>query len=119
MIRMKLLGRLRMYRVSLLNVKRNSQRRVSGILLVRGFRMSLDVCLMAVRPTALYSANITHNLNKMAEAAGIYQHLWHPDEIGIEKAAQLIEPLKEGLQLLESKPEHFQQFNPQNGWGSY
>jgi hypothetical protein len=34
--------------------------------------MSLDVYLIAARPTNVYSANITHNLNKMAEAAGIY-----------------------------------------------
>ena len=35
--------------------------------------MSLDVTLTAVRPTEVYSANITHNL-WMAEEAGIYQH---------------------------------------------
>lgn len=67
----------------------------------------------------LYEANVTHNLNKMADEAGIYQHLWRPDEIGITKARQLIEPLRHGLALLREKPEHFKQFNPSNGWGSY
>lgn len=38
----------------------------------------------------LYWANITHNLNSMAGAAGIYQHLWRPEEVGVTKARQLI-----------------------------
>lgn len=37
------------------------------------------VHLMAVRRTCIFSANITHNLNAMAEAAGIYKHLWRPE----------------------------------------
>ncbi|TVM03002.1 MAG: hypothetical protein CV087_07595 [Candidatus Brocadia sp. WS118] len=67
----------------------------------------------------IYTANITHNLNKMADEAGIYQHLWRPDEIGITNAEQLIEPLQRGLQLLKSDPEKFKKFNPSNGWGNY
>jgi len=66
-----------------------------------------------------YSRNITHNLNTMAGEAGIYEALWRPDEIGITKAAQLIEPLKAGLAKLESDPERFEKLNPSNGWGSY
>lgn len=69
--------------------------------------------------TRVYSANITHNLNRMASEAGIYQCLWRPGEIGIERAKQLIEPLTEGLALLESDPERFEAFNPSNGWGTY
>src|SRR5688572_29936062 len=45
----------------------------------------------------VYSANITHNLNAMAENAGIYMHLWRPDQIGIMTASQLIAPLTAGL----------------------
>lgn len=81
--------------------------------------MSLDVYLNAVRETCVYDANITHNLGTMAHEAGIYKHLWRPEEIGITKAEQLIEPLKNGLELLESDPERFKAFNPENGWGSY
>lgn len=66
-----------------------------------------------------YSRNITHNLNRMASEAGIYEVLWRPDEIGITKAEQLIEPLKAGLAKLESDPERFDKLNPPNGWGSY
>lgn len=81
--------------------------------------MSLDVYLTEMRETEVFTANITHNLGKMAEEAGIYKHLWRPDEIGIEKAGELIEPLKAGLKKMRDDPEHFKKFNPENGWGSY
>lgn len=81
--------------------------------------MSLDVYLSAVRDTEIYSANITHNLNRMAKEAGIYEYLWRPDEIGVTKAEQLIEPLTVGLKTLKSDPVRFKQFNPGNGWGDY
>jgi len=67
----------------------------------------------------VYSANITHNLNTMASKAGIYDYLWQPNEIGITKAHQLIEPLEKGLLFLRDDPAFFKQFNPENGWGDY
>ena len=67
----------------------------------------------------VYSANITHNLNTMADAADLYKVLWRPDEINITKAQQLIEPLTKGLQELRSNPEKYEAFNPDNGWGDY
>jgi hypothetical protein len=67
----------------------------------------------------VYSANITHNLGEMAREAGIYMHLWRPDEIGVTTAAQLIEPLRDGLAKLQSDPSTFTKFNPGNGWGNY
>jgi len=67
----------------------------------------------------VYERNITHNLNRMADVAGIYNHLWRPDEIGITQAKQLIEPLKAGLEMLKSDPERFKMHNPRNGWGNY
>lgn len=67
----------------------------------------------------VFEYNITHNLNTMAQKAGVYMQLWRPDEMGVSKAAQLIEPLKSGLKLLKSKPDEFKQYNPSNGWGSY
>jgi len=81
--------------------------------------MSLDVTLTAVRPTTVFDANITHNLNRMAEAAGIYYHLWRPEEIGITKAAQLIDPLKCGIACMEADPEQFRKLEPDNKWGTY
>ena len=81
--------------------------------------MSLDVYLTAVRPVTIYDANITHNLGAMASEAGIYRHLWRPEELGIVKAAQLIEPLRAGLALLTADPERFKKHNAPNGWGLY
>ena len=68
-----------------------------------------------------YSSNITHNLGPMAEAAGIYKHLWRPEELheGPIKASELIEPVAAGLALLESDPVRFEKFNSENGWGLY
>lgn len=81
--------------------------------------MSLDVSLTALRQTEVFDANITHNLGPMAEAAGIYHHLWRPEEIGVHKAEQLIEPLARGLAFLKADPAKFQALNAPNGWGEY
>lgn len=67
----------------------------------------------------VYSANITHNLNTMADRAGIYLHLWRPEEIGISKARQLIKPLRAGLTRLSANEEFYRKFEPENGWGTY
>jgi hypothetical protein len=81
--------------------------------------MSLDVYLEDHSGTTLYSANITHNLNKMAAEAGIYGCLWRPEESGITKAGQIVEPLRAGLAQLVERPTYFEQFNAPNGWGMY
>ena len=59
------------------------------------------------------------NLNKMAEAAGLYLYLWRPEEVGITKASELIAPLRAGLALLERAPDFYKKFNPPNNWGNY
>ncbi len=81
--------------------------------------MSLDVYLTAVRPTEVYSRNITHNLGKMAAEAGIYEALWRPEEINVATAEQLVPLLEAGLETLRADPERFKKFNPENGWGDY
>jgi hypothetical protein len=81
--------------------------------------MSLDVYLTAVRPTQVFECNITHNLGKMADAAGIYKHLWRPEELGITKARDLIAPLADGLGRLRADPGGFSLHNAANGWGRY
>ena len=67
----------------------------------------------------VFSANITHNLNKMAEAAGLYKPLWRPDELDLNRAEDLIAPLSEGLARLKAEPRKFEAYNPANGWGNY
>lgn len=79
--------------------------------------MSLDVYLENEAGETLYSRNITHNLGKMADEAGIYKCLWRPDEIGITHARQIIEPLAAGVTLLATEKRRFEAFNSPNGWG--
>lgn len=81
--------------------------------------MSLDVHLIDEKGDQVYWSDITHNLNKMAEAAGIYKHLWRPEEIGITKAGELIEPLREGLHKMIDNPSTFKIHDAANGWGRY
>jgi hypothetical protein len=87
----------------------------------------------------LYSANITHNLNKMAGEAGIYEALWRPHRLRTDydvkegnhtaeldfeesceiEAREIIPLLEKGLADLKARPEHFKQFDSPNGWGTY
>lgn len=86
--------------------------------------MSLDVYLTdtnipAVEDQIVYSGNITHNLTDMAREAGIYKHLWRPEELAITKAIELQQPLAGGLCLLLSEPDRFKKLNASNGWGTH
>jgi hypothetical protein len=88
--------------------------------------MSLDVDLIVVKPVSVYSNNITHNLGKMAmevklsNGMTLYNVLWRPDEQeGLKFARDITELLNEGWNILISEPEHYKQFEPDNGWGSY
>jgi hypothetical protein len=87
--------------------------------------MSLDVDLMMVEPVSKWTYNITHNLGKMAaechvgDGLTLYDVLWRPDEHGLKYARDLIKYLEEGYHNLDSHPEAFSKFNPENGWGSY
>jgi len=83
--------------------------------------MSLDVYLIENQGDTeyLYHRNITHNLGRMADAAGIYEAVWRPEEIGLKIAGELAPLLKEGIAKMKADPEHFKQFNAKNGWGVY
>ena len=67
----------------------------------------------------VFDANITHNLNKMADAAGIYEACWRPEEIGATKAGDIIPILEKGFEDMKARPEHFKKFDSENGWGTY
>lgn len=71
------------------------------------------------KDTCVYHDNITHNLNTMAKEAELYEPLWRPEEINVTQAAALLPLLREGLLRLMESPEHFAQFTPDNGWGTY
>jgi hypothetical protein len=87
----------------------------------------------------VYDSNITHNLNTMAEKAGIYKALWRPYKLHKEFDPKLINDkaeyefedtfvvyarditptIEEGFKELIHKPEYFQEFDSPNGWGKY
>lgn len=87
--------------------------------------MSLDLylepnlCPHCGRSDEGYSTNITHNLGNMAEEAGIYGILWHPEDNGIKQASQLIEPITKALVEMRKDPARFKQHDAPNGWGTY
>jgi chromosome segregation ATPase len=67
----------------------------------------------------LSAFNITHNFNEMAKAVGLYEVLWHSEEIAITVVSQMILPLEKGIKELELNPDKDKAYNPPNGWGSY
>lgn len=84
--------------------------------------MSLDFYLqykLDGNEIAVFDRNITHNLTKMADKAGIYYALWRPEEKGWKLAKDVIPTLERGLDKLKKKPEYFEKFNAPNGWGTY
>jgi hypothetical protein len=81
--------------------------------------MSLDVYLEKMVLSDVYTDNITHNLGRMAQEAGLYDVLWRPEENDIYCAAEMIPHLEAGLARLRANPELYEQFNPPNGWGNY
>ena len=87
--------------------------------------MSLDIhltanhCPVCKRGGEVFAANITHNLGGMASEAGIYGVVWRPEENGIEKAGQLLVPLRKAIAEMEADPERFKAYNADNGWGLY
>lgn len=69
----------------------------------------------------VFDANITHNLGKMAQMAGLYTIMWRPEEwdTSIDEARDLVRPLTRGIQNLVDRQDEMMEFNPENGWGNY
>jgi hypothetical protein len=87
--------------------------------------VSLDVDLMVLKPTSVYSNNITHNLGKMSsfvkfdDGLTLYDVLWRPEEKGLYFASDIEDYLDRGWNILMSEPNFYKTFNPENGWGTY
>ena len=83
--------------------------------------MSLDIYLYyevepEVRQT-VYDANITHNLGDMAQAAGIYDALWHLKHV--HNAGDLAAVLEDGIRDMKRNPAWYNQHDAESGWGTY
>lgn len=81
--------------------------------------MSLDVNLKVKGEGEVFSANITHNLGKMAAACGVYYACWRPEEINCTRAKHILPMLEEGVKLLKEHPDFYKTFDSSNGWGLY
>lgn len=79
--------------------------------------MSLDIDLVYMGGS--HWQNITHNLWKMADAAGVYGVLWSPKENNVKFARSLIKPLRQAIKVMKADPDKFRAFNAKNGWGTY
>lgn len=81
--------------------------------------MSLDLRLVCEHcGSVLAESNITHNLNKMADAVGIYEILWRPDEVGITRSGEITDRLESGLSYVKSNMHSLRKFEPENKWGT-
>lgn len=110
------------------------------VILYRNYLVSYDEGkTLEPRREELYSANITHNLNKMADEAGLYEALWRPyklkpgynipeddhkaeweyEEANPVRAHEIIEIIEKGLADMKARPKHYEKFNSPNGWGMY
>jgi len=67
----------------------------------------------------VYTTNITHNLGDMAQAAGIYEALWHPERVGIKTAHDLAVAIEPGIMDMNSNPQKYKKYDAPNGWGTY
>lgn len=105
------------------------------------FPNATDIEERVEKTYTLYSDNITHNLNTMAEACGLYNPLWRPfkllENYSSKKesededyeydfeisnsiyAKQLVEHLEKGLLNLIENEVKLKELNPTNGWGTY
>ena len=84
--------------------------------------MSLDVYLYYEEDgnhIVVCAANITHNLGRMADAAGIYKALWRPEKEGWTKAGEIVTVLEAGLQKMKDEPALYKRLDAYNGWGTY
>lgn len=76
-------------------------------------------CTQEKNDNEVFQANITHNLATMARSSGLYEFLWQPESIMIDRARDLIAPLEMGLIFIEGNKKYLSQFNPMNKWGNY
>ena len=63
--------------------------------------------------------NITHNLNKMAWEAWLYEVLRRPEEIWVKTWKQALPILKKWLAKLLKNPNKYKKYNPDNWRWSY
>ena len=110
------------------------------VTLYRNYHVSYDEGkTLEPQRESLYSSNITHNLGKMANEAGIYEALWRPyqlkegynipeddyqaeykfEEENPVRGYEIIPLIEKGLEDMIARPAHYKTFDSPNGWGLY
>lgn len=84
-----------------------------------GVRLHNKPCATCGRVGEEFSASVTHNLAKMAEAAGIYLACWEPESVGVKTAGELAPLLRAGLFWLKRHEVDARKHDPENGFGDY
>lgn len=79
----------------------------------------MNLYLDVIRPTVAFSCPIPDDFEALASAAGLGQILYHPYQLSITVAGDMIPLLQSGLdQLLDaSRRAEFQLLEPAEGWG--
>jgi hypothetical protein len=111
-----------------------------SVTLYRNYHVSYDDGkTLEPQRESLYWANITHNLGKMANEAGIYEALWRPyqlkegynipeddhdaeydfEENNPVRGYEIIPVIEKGLEDMIARPAHYKTFDSPNGWGLY
>lgn len=67
----------------------------------------------------VHSQNITHNLGPMAADAGIYEALWHAEDIRDFNAGKLAAILEPAISEMKAYPDKYRRKDASNGWGTY
>lgn len=80
--------------------------------------LSVDVDTGGEEPISmcLFDENYTHNVTPMWKKAGVYNALYNSDGL---HADDILDKLSRGVQDMESKPDEYKLFNPENEWGDY
>lgn len=85
--------------------------------------MSLDISLVIKTRSSefkVWEANITSNLVRMADAAGLYNALWQTsDNDGVTTAEQLTPLLRHAIDSMLENPAYYKVHDNVNNWGTY
>ena len=64
----------------------------------------------------VFDRNITHNLTRMWDKAGVYDALYMGDG---KRASDVVEAVRAGVAAMKADPPTYQGLNASNGWGTY
>ncbi len=78
--------------------------------------MPLKVSLNKVTVFTPFASSLDHESSNIAQAVGIYEAIWHPEEIGATVAKDLITPLQLGLVILKGDTERFYNHRDFTAW---